>query len=180
MHDNLDRRLDEIAEEIATTYRAGQVVSIEDLCGRYPELAGDVRELYSTLIRLEQARPVGPNFAFERLSHAPSALLQPDAPPLGDYRIVREIGRGGMGVIYEARQESLDRRAALKVLPPWAMDDPRRVQRFEREARAEAGLHHTNIVPVLGVGTDSGLHYIVMQLIEGCALDKIIGHDTTC
>src|SRR5262245_36377086 len=71
---------------------------------------------------------------------------------LGDFRIVREVGRGGMGIVYEAMQESLGRRVALKVLPAAARLDARHQQRFEREARAAARLHHTNIVPVFGIG----------------------------
>jgi hypothetical protein len=84
-------------------------------------------------------------------------------PNLGDYRIVREIGRGGMGVVHEAEQESLGRRVALKVLPPEALKHPMHVQRFQREARAAARLHHTNIVPVFGVGEENGTHYYAMQ-----------------
>ena len=93
---------------------------------------------------------------------------------LGDFRILREAGRGGMGVVYEALQESLARRVALKVLAAHAVPDPVQVKRFEREARAAAHLHHTNIVPVFGVGEHDGLHYYVMQFIDGMGLDHLI------
>ncbi len=93
---------------------------------------------------------------------------------LGDYRILREIGRGGMGVVYEAEQESLGRRVALKVLSTGALLDPKQVRRFEREARAAARLHHTNIVPVFGVGNQDGHHYLVMQFIVGLGLDLVL------
>ena len=93
---------------------------------------------------------------------------------LGDFRILREAGRGGMGVVYEALQESLGRRVALKVLAAHAIPDPVQLRRFEREARAAAHLHHTNIVPVFGVGEQDGLHYYVMQFIEGMGLDHLI------
>ncbi|WP_435011979.1 protein kinase domain-containing protein (plasmid) [Tundrisphaera lichenicola] len=93
---------------------------------------------------------------------------------LGDYRILREVGRGGMGVVYEAEQESLGRRVALKVLPDAALSDARQVLRFQREARAAARLHHTNIVPVFGVGRDDGHHYYVMQFIPGMGLDAVL------
>ena len=93
---------------------------------------------------------------------------------LGDYRILREVGRGGMGVVYEAEQESLGRRVALKVLPDAALADAQQVLRFEREARAAARLHHTNIVPVFGVGRDDGHHYYVMQFIPGMGLDAVL------
>ena len=93
---------------------------------------------------------------------------------LGDFRVLREAGRGGMGVVYEAEQESLGRRVALKVLAAHAIPDPAQVRRFEREARAAAELHHTNIVPVFGVGEQDGLHYYAMQFIAGLGLDNVI------
>ncbi len=93
---------------------------------------------------------------------------------LGDYRILREIGRGGMGVVYEAEQESLGRRVALKVLSAGSLLDPKQVRRFEREAKAAARLHHTNIVPVFGVGRQDGHHYFVMQFIAGVGLDVVL------
>src|SRR5947199_9393221 len=86
---------------------------------------------------------------------------------LGDYRIIREVGRGGMAVVYEAEQESLGRHVALKVLLTHTRLDPRQAARFQREARAAARLHHTNIVPVYGVGEQDGGHYYVMQYIPG-------------
>jgi serine/threonine protein kinase len=93
---------------------------------------------------------------------------------LGDFRIISELGRGGMGIVYEARQESLGRTVALKVLSRASLLDPQRVERFEREARAAAALHHTNIVTVHGVGQAEGLHYIVMQHIRGRTLGELV------
>src|SRR5690349_11234597 len=89
---------------------------------------------------------------------------------LGDFRIVCEIGRGGMGIVYEAEQISLGRRVALKVLPFAATLDPRQLQRFKNEAHAAAQLHHANIVPVYGLGCERGVHYYAMQYIEGQTL----------
>ena len=93
---------------------------------------------------------------------------------LGDFRILGEVGRGGMGVVYEAEQESLGRHAALKVLPWHSLIEPQRLQCFQREAKAAARLHHTNIVPVHGVGEQDGLHYYVMQFIQGQGLDQVL------
>jgi WD40 repeat protein/serine/threonine protein kinase len=93
---------------------------------------------------------------------------------LGDFRLVREIGRGGMGIVYEAEQVSLGRRVALKVFPPELLFDPKRKRRFEREARSAARLHHTNIVPVFGVGEHDGLPYYAMQFIQGLGLDEVL------
>jgi serine/threonine protein kinase/Tfp pilus assembly protein PilF len=93
---------------------------------------------------------------------------------LGDFELLREIGRGGMGVVYEARQISLRRRVALKVLPPGLGLTGQAVQRFEREAQAAAKLHHTNIVPVYATGEDQGCHYFAMELVEGQSLSQVL------
>lgn len=100
-----------------------------------------------------------------------------DDPPggrLGDFALIRPIGRGGMGIVFEARQLSLDRRVAVKVLPFAAALDPVLLGRFQVEARAAARLHHTNIVPVFSVGRERGVHYYAMQLIEGRSLADLI------
>jgi WD40 repeat protein/tetratricopeptide (TPR) repeat protein len=93
---------------------------------------------------------------------------------MGEYRILREIGRGGMGVVYEAEQASLGRRVALKVLPFHSLLDSKRLERFLEEARAAARLSHPNIVPVYGVGEHLGMHYYVMQYIPGQGLNRVI------
>src|SRR5262249_26172233 len=93
---------------------------------------------------------------------------------LGDFRIVREVGRGGMGIVYEAEQLSLGRRVALKVLPFAATMDPRHLQRFKNEAQAAGGLHHTSIVPVYFVGVERGVHFYAMQFIDGRTLASVI------
>jgi serine/threonine protein kinase len=95
------------------------------------------------------------------------------AAPLGDYRLLREVGRGGMGIVYDAVQLSLGRRVALKVLPFAAALDPRQLQRFHNEAHAAAHLHHTNIVPVYAVG-ERGVHLYAMQLIDGQSVAALI------
>src|SRR5437016_4839142 len=100
------------------------------------------------------------------------AVKPPDR--LGDFRILREIGRGGMGVVYQAEQVSLGRHVAVKVLASPRVLDPKHVERFHREAKAAARLHHTNIVPVFGVGEQDGLHYYVMQYIDGKGLDAVL------
>ena len=102
------------------------------------------------------------------------AANPPPPRQFGDYRILREIGRGGMGVVYEAEQVSLGRRVALKVLPGQASSDRMIRERFRREARAAARLHHTNIVPVFEVGQDGDVRYYAMQFIQGMGLDAVI------
>lgn len=93
---------------------------------------------------------------------------------LGDFRLVREIGCGRMGVVCEAEQVSLGRRVALKVLQTHQLHDLGLVIRFDREAKAAARLHHTNIVPALGVSECDGIHFYVTRFIPGLALDAVL------
>ena len=103
-----------------------------------------------------------------------TSIIPEPAQHLGDFEIVREIGRGGMGVVYEARQISLNRKVALKVLSAGLGLTGKAIQRFRREAEAAARLHHTNIVPVYATGEDKGIHYYAMELIAGPSLDHVI------
>jgi serine/threonine protein kinase len=104
-----------------------------------------------------------------------SAQEEPPAPhQLGDFVIVREVGRGGMGIVYEARQVSLKRQVALKVLASGLGLSARAVERFHREAEAAARLHHRNIVPVYATGEQDGTHFYAMELIEGPSLDQVL------
>ncbi len=101
--------------------------------------------------------------------------LESDEPKrLGDFELERELGRGGMGVVYSATQISLRRRVALKILPFVAVLDPRQVARFRNEAQAAASLVHPNIVTVFSVGCERGVHYYSMQLVEGDSLERFI------
>src|SRR5262249_60356345 len=93
---------------------------------------------------------------------------------LGAFVLLREVGRGGMGVVYEAEQMSLGRRVALKVLLPQFLRQGNFLERFQREAKAAARLHHSNIVPVFGVGECNGIHFYAMQFIRGEGLDRVL------
>ena len=113
------------------------------------------------------------------------ALGESDGPTLGDFRVIRELGRGGMGVVYEAEQHSLGRHVALKVLPFAASIDPRQIARFRVEAQAASHLNHPHIVPVYSVGCQDGVHYYAMQLIEGPTLaeridERLCNRDASC
>ncbi|HVS39810.1 MAG TPA: serine/threonine-protein kinase, partial [Gemmataceae bacterium] len=161
--------LDLLAEEFVTRYRRGERPSLDEFIARRPDLADDIRDLFPGLVVMEGVRPDRED------ATGPYAGGDGSAPAkLGDYRILREVGRGGMGVVYEAEQESLGRHVALKVLPAHSLLDPQRLRRFQREAKAAARLHHTNIVPVFGVGEANGLHYYVMQFIQGQGLDAVL------
>jgi serine/threonine protein kinase len=148
---------------------AGRELARPDLLARYPEIAA---ELSACLDALDFVRQTGPKREPEPA--AAPAEESPAARPLGDYRILREVGRGGMGVVYEAEQLSLGRRVALKVLPFAAALDPKHLQRFKNEAQAAAHLHHQHIVPVYSVGCERGVHFYAMQYIEGQTLAALI------
>ena len=110
----------------------------------------------------------------EELSNEAIDDFTPSQRQLGDYLILQQIGRGGMGIVYEAEQLSFSRRVALKVLPEGEWVDPDKVTRFHTEARVAASLHHSNIVPVFSQGYDSGVHFFAMQYIDGQPLDQLI------
>jgi WD40 repeat protein/serine/threonine protein kinase len=163
-----------LGEEFMERFRRGDRPALSEYTDRYPEYAGDIRDLFSALVMMED---LAPGNAPAVAPGATAVLPAPAAPPLeqlGDFRIIREVGRGGMGIVYEAEQVSLGRHVALKVLPPQKFQDPRQKRRFEREAKAAARLHHTNIVPVFGVGEQEGQSYYVMQFIQGLGLDEVL------
>jgi serine/threonine protein kinase/WD40 repeat protein len=165
--------VDRLAEEFLERRRRGEVPSLTEYVRRYPELAAEIREVFPALVLLDQADPAGSELARSR-EKKPGSTAAGVPEQLGDFRILREVGRGGMGVVYEAEQLSLGRRVALKVLPPQAQADARFLRRFEREAKAAARLHHTNIVPVFGVGVHQGTYYYAMQYIQGKALNEVL------
>jgi eukaryotic-like serine/threonine-protein kinase len=158
-------QFNDLAHEFAERYRRGERPPVSEYTERYPDLADEIRELFPTLVMMER---LGSGVAASASHVAESTHPAVPIPErLGDFRIVREIGRGGMGIVYEAVQESLGRHVALKVMPQYRLHDPNQLERFQREARAAAMLHHTNIVPVFGVGEHNGVHHYAMQYIEG-------------
>src|SRR5262245_11758554 len=133
--------VDQLADSFLSRYRAGERPSAEEYIARYPELADQIRDLFAALALIEENRS-----ARGGTSGPPPDPGGLTGRQLGDYRILREVGRGGMGVVYEAVQESLGRHVALKVLPAGLDAEGDFLARFRREARAAARLHHTNIV----------------------------------
>jgi len=164
--------LDQLAEEFADRFRRGERPSLQEYTDRYPELAEEIRDLFPAMVKVERADDLRQGEEAEEAGD--SRASNPPLSQVGDYRILRVIGRGGMGVVYEAEQISLGRKVALKVLPGQVSGDRMTQERFRREARAAARLHHTNIVPVYEVGQDGDVRYYAMQFIQGQGLDLVI------
>jgi serine/threonine protein kinase/WD40 repeat protein/Flp pilus assembly protein TadD len=158
-----------LAEEFVGRYRKGERPALSEYTARHPDLAGRIRDLFPALVVMEAAGST----AGAEVGPAPLVERPPALERLGEFRILRKVGEGGMGVVYEAVQESLGRHVALKVLPPGRRGG-KFLERFRREARAAAKLHHTNIVPVFGVGEADGTHYYAMQFIPGQGLDAVL------
>lgn len=146
--------------------RESQVACLEAACGDDQALRAEVESLLAADAQAGD---------FLETPALPRSEATPQVPAaLGDFRLLREIGRGGMGVVYEAEQLSLSRRVALKVLPFVAVLDPRQLQRFQNEALAAASLKHPHIVQVHAVGCERGMHYYAMELIHGQTLAAVI------
>jgi serine/threonine protein kinase len=176
----LTRRVAELVERL----QAGEEVDLKAFCSDSPEQFEQLEMLLPTLqavVDLEQSLaghsveekaptispPPGTGEGLGEGASAATGLL-------GDFRILREIGRGGMGVVYEAEQISLGRHVALKVLPFAAMLDRQQLARFKNEARAAATLKHPNIVSVYSIGCERGVHFFAMELIEGQSLAQVV------
>jgi hypothetical protein len=178
-----------ILESFLARLRRGERPSLKEYADRYPEHAGQILELLPPLVEMELAglvsaaplrvsaragglpRGTANSGAASRAANVPGA---PGLERLGDYRILREIGGGGMGIVYEAEREALRSRVALKVMHPGLRNRTEYLRWFHREARAAAGLHHTNIVSVFDYGEHDGVCYYAMQYIAGHSLDKVL------
>jgi serine/threonine protein kinase len=166
---------EELADEFVLKFRSGHSPSIEHYAQAYPEHAAMIRSIFPSLMIVEKVSAKVTNESIApTLSATGSEPTQLVPKAFDDFEILQCIGRGGMGVVYEAIQGSLQRRVALKVIHAQASASPRSRERFRREAESAAGLHHTNIVPVYGSGEDHGLQYYAMQLIHGSTLADII------
>jgi eukaryotic-like serine/threonine-protein kinase len=162
-----------LAEEFAERLRRGERPAITDYVALYPEHADDIRELFPEIAVVEQCKP---SVAESRTSFPTAIPPKRGSHPeqLGDYRILRYLGAGGMGVVYEAVRESLRSNVALKVMHPQFREHEKYLQRFRTEARSAARLHHTNIVSVFDYGVHDGVCYYAMQYIAGHSLDRIL------
>jgi WD40 repeat protein len=177
-----EQRLDEVTTAYLKAMETGEHPDPADWLARYPDLAEDLAEFFAgqeTMDRVaaplrDLARPGPvqqggvPTLALgETLAAGPTSGL---GQYFGDYELLEEIARGGMGVVYKARQVSLNRIVALKMILAGQFASPDDVQRFHREAEAAGNLDHPHIVPIYEVGEHQGQHYFSMKLIEGGSL----------
>lgn len=158
-------RVATILESCLFALEHGERLSPEELIEAHPDLAEPLGKCLTTLMTLHAA------------VHGEAAPTEADMPEpgvrLGDFILEEQIGRGGMGVVYRAKQISLDRLVAIKLLANSHLLSPTQLQRFNLESRAAAQLRHDNIVPVIAVGQEKNIHYFAMQLINGCSLEKV-------
>lgn len=157
-----------LMESFTERYRRGERPSLTEYTRQYPEIADRIKRLFPTLVLMEELSPE-PEGAVKQTND----LVRPPRQ-LGEYEIGDELGRGGMGVVFRARQLSLNRDVALKVLTRPQEMGSQALQRFQLEARAAGQLHHPHIVPIIDVGDSEGVHYYAMQLIQGHGLDLIL------
>jgi serine/threonine protein kinase/tetratricopeptide (TPR) repeat protein len=169
MHADADPEILAILDDYLATIEQGKPVELEELLARRPELADELKAYVDSINFLHVV-----SRELTGLAESTPQLDDWTGHKLGEYEIVRELGRGGMGVVYEAMQNKLGRRVALKVLPLAAVLDKQQTARFLLEAQAAAQLSHPNIVPVYGVGCEQGVHYYSMQYIDGQSLEPVI------
>jgi serine/threonine protein kinase/Flp pilus assembly protein TadD len=169
-----DQAVADLVADVARRLQAGEAINLEAFITEHAEYEEQLRRL---LPAMQVLAGFASSAALGITTASPTADEDTAAThcgTLGDFRLIREIGRGGMGVVYEAEQISLNRRVAIKVLPFAAVLEAKQLRRFKNEAQAAAQLHHTNIVPVHFVGSERGVHYYAMQFIEGHTLAQVI------
>jgi hypothetical protein len=147
-----------VLDQYLLDLKAGKPPSRQTLMAQHPALASQLDACLAGLEFIHRAESTGPG----------------KSQVLGDFRIIREVGRGGMGTVFEAEQISLGRSVALKILRYGAVSDPESIERFKREAETVAKLHHTNIVPIFNVGSEHGVNYYAMQFIDGRSLAQVL------
>lgn len=166
-------RLGLILDEYLRALEHGAAPSISTLQARHPDLAAPLKVYLEKLHAFRELIP-DVDGGLPRALIYTSEGREADPICLGDYRLVKAIGRGGMGIVYEAEQISLRRPVALKILPWIAGFDERRITRFRLEALAAARLRHPHLVPVHALGQERGVHYYVMPLIQGASLSRLL------
>ncbi|WP_152052079.1 serine/threonine-protein kinase [Tautonia marina] len=169
-----DQVLADRVAEVADRIKAGEPVDLDAIRKEEPELADHLLDLLPALNLLARLGQSASTAGLASVGTLPPDDSGEGIGRLGEFILLRQIARGGMGVVFEARQQWIGRRVALKILPAVAALDPQQLRRFEVEVRAAGALHHEHIVPIYSVGCEAGVHYYAMQLIEGWSLAEVI------
>ena len=164
--------VDDLADAFLERYRRGERPSLGEYTDKYPELAERIRTVFPALLLMEEIG-AGTDRGNDHRGD-PLGSRAPEPRRLGDFVLLRRVGAGGMGIVYEAEHASLKSRMALKVMHPRFRADQAYVRRFQTEARSAAKLHHTNIVSVFDYGEQDGVFYYAMQYIVGVGLERVL------
>ncbi|GIW96993.1 MAG: protein kinase [Pirellulaceae bacterium] len=176
--EELSRTVDSVMAELMVALDAGEDVDVEAWLRRYPQFADELREFFAMHEQLSGFRPDKPDSNRDDLRDEQVTSSLTNSPPrsLGDYDILEEINRGGMGIVYKAKHRTLGRVVALKLIRSGEMASAEEVERFQSEAEAAAALNHPGIVPIYDVGMYNGLVYYTMAFIEGHSLAELVEH----
>src|SRR5262245_50383228 len=170
-----EQRLQEILHSYLQAIDAGKAPDQEEIVRQHPDLADELRAFFADQKKLDLlAKSMGGGSLTEGLPNRemPAPAVGIKVRYIGDYEVLEEIARGGMGIVYKARQVSLQRLVALKMILAGELASDAQVQRFRKEAEAAAQLDHPHIVPIYEVGEHGGHQYFSMKLVEGASLDR--------
>ena len=171
--DASEQLLDSVVDEFTAQLRAGLKPRVSDFQERYPQLHDQLGDLLDSVAAIEGLKSTADGKAGSSASFDRTQFPMPET--IGEYHVLSELGRGGMGVVYLGKHRTLGREVAIKVLPPSLAASADRVDRFQSEAQAAARLHHTHIAGVFGFGQNDSFHYYVMDYVAGRGLDELIG-----
>jgi|GEM_PF-3133493 len=163
-------KLEGLIETFKTAMRKGENPSIQDYASNNPNLSDTILDIFPTIQALEELK------GHKEQKHLAQPSVTARLSHLGEYQLIKEIGRGGMGIVYEALQPSLGRKVAIKTLPWLKQADKTTLKRFQQEARIAASLEYPNIISILEMGEQEGIHYYAMRHIDGFGLNRLITH----
>ena len=168
-----DEKLALMLSELTDRQQRGENVDLEDVCTANPDIADELRQLLGTAMVADAAGSHSHSGSGSSIAHAPVARFELPCR-FGDFELLQQIGQGGMGVVYLARQTSLNRDVAVKMILRGRLASDADLDRFQAEAKAAAKLDHPGIVPVYEVGEHDGQPYFCMKYVKGTTLSEML------